>query len=178
LVDSLPHLVKRGVVAATSLQINQNVPISGRIAGAFHGRVGRDRRCGEVRLVQGGRHRHICLVVRDFNRWNAVWERSVRRVAEKWLDRLRQIATVDRRRGGSVHGQAGQSRVHSMMKDRCRRKNVCEKRVVAAYCNADLLISLSIGTVRDEEQWAVVALAANLRTAERSCSRDQQQPFG
>ena len=117
MVDSLPHLVKGGIVSTAGLEIHENMAVTGRVAGAFHRSVRGDGARGKVGLIDGGGDGYIRLVVRNFDRRDSVGKGCIRIVPEKWFDRRRQVAAVDGGRGGSVYGQARGSGVHAMVKN-------------------------------------------------------------
>src|SRR5208282_4293575 len=98
-VYSLPHLVKGRVVSTACFQVDENVSISRRVAGAFHGSIGWNWTRGKVGLIYGGCNRYDGLVVGNFNGWYSIRKGSIRIVPEEWLDRCRQIGTVHRRCG-------------------------------------------------------------------------------
>ncbi len=86
-VDSLPHLIKSRVISTACLQVDQNVSISRRVAGALHRRIRWNWTSDKVGLIYGGCNRYVRLVVRNFNGWNSIREGSIRIVPEEWLDR-------------------------------------------------------------------------------------------
>jgi len=161
LVNPLPHLVKSRVVSAACLQVDQNVPVSARAAGAFYRSICWNRASGEVGLIFGGCNGYVRLIVRNFNGGYPIRKGSIRIVPEEWFHGRRQIGTVHRSCGGSIYGQAGGGCVHPMVKDGSWRKDIGEESVVAVDGDADVLSALCGGRVRNHKFGRVGALTAD-----------------
>ena len=54
-IDALPHFVESRIVAASCLEIDEDVPVVCRVTGAFYRGVGGNWAGGEVGLIDGGR---------------------------------------------------------------------------------------------------------------------------
>ncbi len=153
------------------------MPVSVRVARAFHWRVGRNRSRSKVLLIHRCRDRNIRLVRRNLDRRNPVRERCIRIVREERLDRLRQIAAIHRCRGRRVHGKIGCRRIHAMMEDRCRRKDIRQERVAPVHRESDLRLRRRARCIRHDDLGRVRSLTANQRARDLSRRRIQRQSF-
>ena len=158
-VNSLPHFIKRRIVSVARLKIDEDMPVASRITRTFHGRIRRNGSGGEVRLIESRGDRDVGLVVRNFDRRDAIGKWAV--ISEERLDRRGLIAAVNGCRGRIVDWQTGGRRVDAMVKDGCRRKDVGEKFVVTVDSECDLLRRLRAGRVGDDELRPIGALAAD-----------------
>ena len=169
LINPLPHFIQRGLAASASLHVHKHVTIAVRLRRSLRRRVSRNRPRREVRLIDRSCNRNVRLIGWNLYRGNPVREWSI--VAEKRFHRSRQITTEDGRRRRIVHRQARRRRIHSMVKNGSRRKNIRKERVAAINRKRDLLRCLRVHGIFHDDLWSVRPLPTDERAADHSSAR-------
>ena len=96
---------------------------------------------------------------------------------KKRLDRGSQIAAVDGRCRGSIHGQTGRRCINPVMEDRARRKDAGQVGVASRDGERNRVFATSAAIVCHDESRDIGSLPANLSAADDPGAGVEDQPL-